>query len=56
MAKAATLGMRQIGKLAEAKARQTIAAAGFTSNVQRTMKALNKPASGYVLNPAVWLH
>lgn len=56
MAKAATLGMRQIGKLAESKARGAIAAAGFSPNVQRTIRALNKPASGYVLNPKIWLH
>jgi hypothetical protein len=56
MAKAATLGMRQIGKLAESKARAAVAAAGFTTNVQRTIRALNKPPSGYVLNPAIWLH
>ncbi len=56
MAKAATLGMRQIGKLAETAARRAVGAAGFTSNVQRTIQALNKPASGYVLNPKIWLH
>ncbi len=56
MAKAATLGMRQIGKLAEQSARQAVGAAGFTSNVQRTIRALNKPPSGYVLNPKIWLH
>ncbi len=56
MATAATKAMRQIGKLAEKAARQAVGAAGFTSNVQRTIQALNKPASGYVLNPRVWLH
>lgn len=56
MAKAATKAMRATGKLAEQKGRQAIGAAGFTSNVQRTLRALNKPPSGYVLNPTVWLH
>ena len=56
MATAATKAMRQIGKLAEKAARQAVGAAGFTSNVQRTIQALNKPPSGYVLNPRVWLH
>ncbi len=56
MSKAATKAMRATGKLAERKGREAIGAAGFTSNVQRTLRALNKPPSGYVLNPAVWLH
>ncbi len=56
MARAATKGMRATGKLAEKQARAAVAAAGFTTNVQRTIRALNKPPSGYVLNPAVWLH
>ncbi len=56
MSKAATLAMRQIGKLAEKSARGAVAAAGFTSNVQRTIQAVNQPRKGYVLNPSVWLH
>lgn len=55
-AKATTLAMRETGDLAEKNGRAAVAAAGFTSNVQRTIRALNKPPSGYVLNPKVWLH
>ncbi len=56
MAKAATLGMRQIGKLAETKGRQAIQAGGFSPKFARTLRAINKPPSGYVLNPAVYIH
>ena len=56
MAKAATLGMRQIGKLAEKSGRQAISAAGFSSRFARSLQALNKPPSGYVLNPKVYIH
>ncbi len=56
MAKAATLGMRQIGKLAEKKGRDAIEAGGFSSRFAKTLRAINKPPSGYVLNPAVYVH
>ncbi len=56
MAKAATLGMRQIGKLAEKKGREAIEASGFSSRFAKTLRAINKPPSGYVLNPAVYVH
>ena len=56
MAKAATLGMRQVGKLAETAGRQAITAGGFSASFARTLRAINKPPSGYVLNPAVYIH
>jgi hypothetical protein len=56
MAKAATLGMRQIGKLAEKNGREAIVAGGFSSRFAKTLRAINKPPSGYVLNPAVYIH
>lgn len=56
MAKASTLAMRDVGKIAESDGRAAIASAGFSSRFQRSLKAVNKPPSGYVLNPAVWVH
>ncbi len=56
MAKGATQSFRKLSRVVELAARQAVGAAGFTSNVQRTIQALNKPPSGYVLNPRVWLH
>lgn len=56
MAKALTTSMRQVGKLAVAKGRERITAAGFSSGFARTLVALNKPKTGYVLNPRVWIH
>ncbi len=56
MAKAATLAMRQAGKEAIQKGRERITAAGFSSGFARTLQALNKPKSGYVLNPKVYIH
>lgn len=56
MAKAATLGMRDVGKEAIKKGRDSIAAAGFSSKFQSTLKVINKPASGYVLNPSAYVH
>ncbi len=56
MAKGSTLAMRKIGKLAVKKGRAAIGSAGFTANVQRTLQAINKPKSGFVLNPSVYIH
>ncbi len=56
IAKGATQAMRRVGKLAVAAGRQAIGAAGFTANVQRTLRAINKPKSGFVLNPSVYIH
>jgi hypothetical protein len=56
MAKAATLAMRDTGKLAVKNGRAAISAAGFSSTWQKSLRAINKPASGYVLNPAVYIH
>jgi hypothetical protein len=56
MAKAATQAMRDVGKEAVRKGRESIAAAGFSSKFQRTLRAINRPASGYVLNPSVYIH
>lgn len=56
MAKASTLAMRQVGKDAVSKGRAVIAQAGFGPKTQKSLRALNKPASGYVLNPSVWVH
>ncbi len=56
MAKGATQAFRKLSRVVELAARQAVGAAGFTSNVQRTIQTLNKPPSGYVLNPSIWLH
>ncbi len=56
IAKGATQAMRKIGKLAVTAGRQAIGSAGFTANVQRTLQAINKPKSGFVLNPSVYIH
>ncbi len=56
MAKAATLGMRDVGKEAVTKGRQSIAAAGFSSKFQNSLRVINKPPSGYVLNPSAYIH
>jgi hypothetical protein len=56
MAKAATLAMRDVGKNAVAKGRAAIAQAGFSQSFQRTLRVINKPSSGYVLNPAAYVH
>ncbi len=56
MAKAATLGMRDVGKEGVKKGRESIAAAGFSSKFQRSLRVINKPASGYVLNPSAYIH
>ncbi len=56
MAKALTTSMRQVGKLAVAKGRERITSAGFSSGFARSLVALNKPKTGYVLNPRVWIH
>ncbi len=56
MATAATKAMRQIGKLAEKSGRQAIQAGGFSSRFAKTLRAINKPPSGYVLNPSVYVH
>ncbi len=56
MATAATKGMRDVGKDAVQKGRASIAAGGFSSKFQRTLKVINKPPSGYVLNPSAYVH
>ncbi len=56
LAKAATLAMRDVGKAAVQKGRESIASAGFSSKFQRSLQVINKPASGYVLNPAAYVH
>ncbi len=56
MATAATKAMRDVGKDAVQKGRASIAAGGFSSKFQRTLQAINKPPSGYVLNPSVYVH
>lgn len=56
IAKGATQAMRKIGKLAVDAGRRAIGAAGFTANVQRTLRAINKPKQGFVLNPSVYIH
>jgi hypothetical protein len=56
MSKAATLAMREVGRDAVAKGRASIAAGGFSTRFQRTLRAINKPPSGFVLNPSVYVH
>ncbi len=56
LAKAATLAMRDVGKEAVTKGRASIAAAGFSSKFQSSLRVINKPSSGYVLNPAAYVH
>ncbi len=56
IAKGATQAMRKIGKLAVDAGRQAISAAGFSAKFSRTLRAINKPKSGYVLNPSVYIH
>jgi hypothetical protein len=56
MAKAATQAMRDVGKEAVSKGRAAIAQAGFSAKFQRTLRVINRPASGYVLNPAAYIH
>jgi hypothetical protein len=56
MAKAATLGMRDVGKEGVKKGREAISAAGFSSKFANTLRVINKPPSGYVLNPSAYIH
>jgi hypothetical protein len=56
IAKAATLGMRAAGKDAVKKGRESIAQAGFSPRFQRTLRVINKPPSGFVLNPSAYVH
>lgn len=56
MAKAATKAMRDVGKAAVLKGRQAITSAGFSTAFARSLVALNKPPTGYVLNPRVYIH
>jgi Family of unknown function (DUF6441) len=56
IAKAATLAMRDVGKDAVARGRAAIAQAGFSPSFQRTLRVINKPPSGFVLNPAAYVH
>ena len=55
-AKALTISTRQLGKAAVTRGRQRISAAGFSTSTAATLVALNKPPTGYVLNPAVYIH
>jgi hypothetical protein len=56
IAKAATLAMRDVGKLAINNGRDIMATAGFSSKFQKTLRVINRPASGYVLNPSEYVH
>jgi hypothetical protein len=56
IAKAATQAMRDVGKLAVKNGRAVMAGAGFSSDFQRMLRVINKPASGYVLNPSEYIH
>ncbi len=56
IAKGSTQAMRKVGKLAVDAGRQAISAGGFSSKFARTLRAINKPKSGYVLNPSVYIH
>jgi len=56
MSKASTLAMREVGRDAVAKGRASIAAGGFSTRFQKTLRAINKPPSGFVLNPSVYVH
>ncbi len=56
IAKGVTQAMRKTGKQALTAGRNAIGAAGFTANVQRTLRAINKPKQGFVLNPSVYIH
>lgn len=56
MAKACTLGMREVGKRAVKGARDIISAAGFSNQFARSFQAINTPKTGYVLNPHIYLH
>jgi hypothetical protein len=56
IAKAATQAMRDVGKLAVKNARAVMAGAGFSTEFQRMLRVINKPASGYVLNPSEYIH
>jgi hypothetical protein len=56
IAKAITQAMRDVGKLAVKNGRAVMAGAGFSSDFQRMLRVINKPASGYVLNPSEYIH
>ena len=56
IAKASTQAMRDVGREGIKGGRAAIGAAGFSSFVQRSLRAINKPPSGYVLNPSVYVH
>lgn len=56
IAKANTQAMRDVGREGIKGGRAAIGAAGFSSFVQRSLRAINKPPSGYVLNPSVYVH
>lgn len=56
MAKASTLAMRQVGRAAVQAGRNAISNAGFSNKFARTLQAINKPKSGFVLNPSVYIH
>jgi hypothetical protein len=56
IAKAATQAMRDVGKLAINNGRDIMATAGFSSKFQKSLRVINRPASGYVLNPSEYVH
>jgi hypothetical protein len=56
IAKAATGAMHDVGKIAQTEARANIAAAGFGSAWQKSIKIINYPKRGISLNPEVWFH
>lgn len=56
MARAVTAAMRDVGKDAVRGGRASIAAAGFSSRWQRSLRMKMQPPSGNVLNPAVYVH
>ena len=57
MAKAATLAMRRCRQsVPRQKGERRLLQEDFQQDLQRTLRAINKPPSGYVLNPAVYIH
>lgn len=56
MATALTGAMRDVGKLAVAKGKQSIASSGLGARWVRSLRAINRPKSGTSLNPSVFIH
>jgi hypothetical protein len=48
--------MRQVCKAALQQGLNAISNAGFSDKFARTLQAINKPKSGYVLNPSVYIN